>query len=207
MACHHSSSSETSRRRRRTSLGYRTFACRACRTVFNERTGTPFNDLQHPTDLVLLTVLWRLRYKLSFRDVAVLLLQRGFEVTHETVREWEFRFACWARIFDRERSGEHWRAVRSCSYVAVPGSVRIARMNIAAPRGRAVLSDAGIIVDMIEQALANVAGADVDPRFREPLDENPVASHLVLIESERVLASERARRLSWERQEVVPFRC
>jgi hypothetical protein len=38
-------------------------------------------------------VLWRLRYKLSFRDVAELLLQRGFEVTHETVREWEFRFA------------------------------------------------------------------------------------------------------------------
>ena len=38
-------------------------------------------------------MLWRLRYKLSFRDVAELLLQRGFEVTHETVREWEFRFA------------------------------------------------------------------------------------------------------------------
>ena len=144
MACHHSSSSETSRRRRRTSLGYRTFACRACRTVFNERTGTPFNDLQHPTDLVLLTVLWRLRYKLSFRDVAVLLLQRGFEVTHETVREWEFRFACWARIFDRERSGEHWRAVRSCSYVAVPGSVRIARMNIAAPRPISALAPAEV---------------------------------------------------------------
>jgi transposase-like protein len=92
VACPHCSSSETSRRRRRTSLGYRTFACRACRRVFNERTGTPFNDLQHPTDVVLLAVLWRLRYKLSFRDVAELLLQRGFEVTHETVRDWEFRF-------------------------------------------------------------------------------------------------------------------
>ena len=34
-----------------------------------------------------------LRYKLSFRDVAELLLQRGFEVTHETIRAWEFRFA------------------------------------------------------------------------------------------------------------------
>jgi transposase-like protein len=52
----------TSRRRRRTALGYRTFACHACRRVFNERTGTPFNDLQHPTDIVLLAVLWRLRY-------------------------------------------------------------------------------------------------------------------------------------------------
>ena len=93
VACPHCNSSETSRRRRCTALGYRTFACRACRRVFNERTGTPFNDLQHPTDIVLLTVLWRLRYKLSFRDAAELLLQRGLDVTHETVREWEFRFA------------------------------------------------------------------------------------------------------------------
>ena len=56
-------------------------------------TGTPFNDLQYPTDIVLLAVLWRLRYKLGFRDVAELLLQRGFEVTHETICAWEVRFA------------------------------------------------------------------------------------------------------------------
>ena len=93
MICQRCSSSQTSRRTRRTSLGYRTFSCRGCPSVFNERTGTPFNDLQYPTDVVLLAVLWRLRYKLSFRDVAELLLERGLEVTHETVRAWEFRFA------------------------------------------------------------------------------------------------------------------
>jgi transposase-like protein len=49
--------------------------------------------LQYPTDVVLLAVLWRLRYKLSFRDVAELLLQRGYVATHGTVRVWEFRFA------------------------------------------------------------------------------------------------------------------
>jgi len=38
-------------------------------------------------------VLWRLRYKLGFRDVAELLLQRGFEVSYETIRVWQFRFA------------------------------------------------------------------------------------------------------------------
>ena len=91
--CPRCGSNQTSRRRRRTSLGYRTFACGACLSSFNERTGTPFNDLQYPTDVVLLAMLWRLRYKLSFRDVAELLLERGLEVTHETVREWEFRFA------------------------------------------------------------------------------------------------------------------
>ena len=71
-------------RKRRTVLDYRTFFCNACRRHFNERTGTPFNDLQFPTDIVLMAVLWRLRYKLGFRDVAELLLQRGFEVSYET---------------------------------------------------------------------------------------------------------------------------
>ena len=93
VSCPRCGSKQTNRRTRQTSLGYRTFSCPACRSVFNERTGTPFNDLQYPTDVVLLAVLWRLRYKLSFRDVAELLLERGLEVTHETVREWEFRFA------------------------------------------------------------------------------------------------------------------
>ncbi len=93
MNCPHCDSGATGRRGRRSSLGYRTFACHACRRIFNERSGTPFNELQYPTDIVLLAVLWRLRYKLSFRDVAELLLQRGFEVTHETIRAWEFRFA------------------------------------------------------------------------------------------------------------------
>ena len=91
--CPHGDSGATGRRGRRSSLGYRTFACHACRRIFNARSGTPFNELQYPTDLVLLAVLWQLRYKLSFRDVAELLLPRGFEVTHETIRAWEFRFA------------------------------------------------------------------------------------------------------------------
>ncbi len=113
----------TNRRSRCTSLGYRTSACRAYHRIFNERTDTPFNNLQYPTDIVLLAVLWRLRYKLSFRDVAELLLQRGFEVTHETVRAWEFRFAplladqLRARL--RGRAGESWYLDET--YVKVAG--------------------------------------------------------------------------------------
>ncbi len=74
MHCPHCSSAATTKRKRRTALGYPRFSCRSCRRRFNERTGTPFNDLQYPTDIVLLAVLWRLRYKLSFRDVAELLV-------------------------------------------------------------------------------------------------------------------------------------
>ena len=90
MNCPHCRSPSTSKRMHRTALGYRRFSCGSCHRRFNERTGTPFNDRQFPTDIVLLAVLWRLRYKLGFRDVAELLLQRGYEVTHETVRAWEF---------------------------------------------------------------------------------------------------------------------
>ena len=85
MTCPHCRSSATSQRRHRTELGYRRFRCRSCGRRFNERTGSGFNELHYPTDIVLLAVLWRLRYKLGFRDVAELLLQRGYEVTHETI--------------------------------------------------------------------------------------------------------------------------
>ena len=45
MACPHRQSAETSMRPGTTSLGYCRFVCRACGGRFNERTGTPFNDL------------------------------------------------------------------------------------------------------------------------------------------------------------------
>jgi transposase-like protein len=37
-------------------------------------------------------VLWRLRYNLSLRDLAEMFLVRGFDFTHEAVRDWEARF-------------------------------------------------------------------------------------------------------------------
>ena len=108
----HCRSTATTTRTPRTTLGYRRFRCRAWGRRFNERTGTPFNDLQYPTDLVLLAVLWRLRYKLSFGDVAELLLERGYAVTHETIRDWEFRFAPLVanrlRAKRRGRTGVSW---------------------------------------------------------------------------------------------------
>ncbi len=87
--CPHCAATATAEQPRRTALGYRTFRCRTCRRGFNERTGTPFNHLQYPTDVVLLVVLWRLRYNLSLRDLAEMFLPRGVAFTHEAVREWE----------------------------------------------------------------------------------------------------------------------
>ncbi len=61
MPCPDCSATATAEQPRRTVLGSRTFRCGRCRRDFNERTGTPFNHLQYPTDVVLLVVLWRLR--------------------------------------------------------------------------------------------------------------------------------------------------
>ena len=93
MNCPYCSSSATTELARNTQLGYRTFRCSLCKGKFNERTGTLFNHLQFPTDGVLLVVMWRLRYKLSLRDLAEMFLVRGFEFTHEAIRDWEARFA------------------------------------------------------------------------------------------------------------------
>jgi transposase-like protein len=93
MNCPWCASSQTHVSPQTTALGYRPFRCSACQRRFNERSGTPFNYLEFPTDIVLLAVLWRLRYKLSLRDLAELFLVRGFAFTHEAVRDWEARFA------------------------------------------------------------------------------------------------------------------
>ncbi|HSH81378.1 MAG TPA: hypothetical protein VLA19_22855 [Herpetosiphonaceae bacterium] len=93
MSCPYCAASTTNELPKGTLLGYRTFRCSACWRHFNERTGTPFNFLEFPTDIVLLVVLWRLRYKLSLRDLAEMFLERGFEFTHEAARDWEARFA------------------------------------------------------------------------------------------------------------------
>ncbi len=76
-----------------TALGDRLFRCRPCRRTFNERMGTPFNHLRVPTDSAFLVVLWRLRDKLSLRDLSEMALTRGFSFTHETVREGKGRSA------------------------------------------------------------------------------------------------------------------
>ncbi len=70
----HCESADTKERRERTALGYRRSRCHTCKREFNERTGTSFNHLQYPTDIVCLVVLWRIRYKLSLRDLPEMFL-------------------------------------------------------------------------------------------------------------------------------------
>ena len=63
------------------------FRCKVCRRTYNERNDTSFNFVEVPTDIIFQVLLSRVRYKLSYRDVAELFLLRGFEFNHETVRD------------------------------------------------------------------------------------------------------------------------
>src|SRR5471030_1189978 len=102
------------------------FHCRACRRTCNERTGTPFNHLQVPTDVAVLVVLWRLQYKLSLRNGAEMFLSRSFTFTHETVRAWEERCAplLSERLKARRRGkvGRKWQLRRRTSRSKDPGA-------------------------------------------------------------------------------------
>ena len=53
---------------------------------------TSFNFIEAPTDIIFQVLLCRVRYKLSYWDVAEFFLLRDFQFTHETVRNWEERF-------------------------------------------------------------------------------------------------------------------
>jgi hypothetical protein len=52
------------------------------------------NRFQLPTDVVFLIVLWRLRMKLSLRDLAEILLLRSLVFSHEAIRDWKPSWRC-----------------------------------------------------------------------------------------------------------------
>jgi putative transposase len=123
MTCPYCGSAATVERPDRSELGYHRFRCHACKRSFNEQTGTPYNCLQYPTDVVSLVVLWRVRYKLSLRDLTEMFLQRGIIFSHEAVREWENKLAPHISGALRKRRhgvvGQSWYVAET--YVRVQG--------------------------------------------------------------------------------------
>src|ERR1700676_805436 len=89
MRCIECDAAEVSERPERTARGYRRFRCCACGKQFNERSGGILNRAQYPSDVTALVVFWRLRYKLSLRDLPEMFLIRGIEFTYEAIRDWE----------------------------------------------------------------------------------------------------------------------
>src|SRR3954453_7261871 len=91
--------------------GYKRFRCRACEKQWNERTGTVLNRAQYPSDVIALVVLWRLRYKLSLRDLPEMFALRGMVFSYEAVREWEAKLTpALAEELRRRRRGKAGRS-------------------------------------------------------------------------------------------------
>jgi putative transposase len=102
----------------RTAQGYRRFHCQ-CDKQFNERSADVLNNAQYPSDVIALVVLWRLRYKLSLRDLAEMFLTRGFIFTYEAVREWEAKLT--------PALTEHLRRKRKGRVATAGTSMRVCR--------------------------------------------------------------------------------
>ena len=107
MRCVGCGSAAITERPERTAQGYRRFRCRTCGKQFNERSGTLLNRAQYPSGVIALVVLWRLRYKLSLRDLPEMLALRGVVFSHEAVREWEAKLTpALAEELRRKRRGK-----------------------------------------------------------------------------------------------------
>src|SRR5581483_1566082 len=97
-----------------------------------------------------LVILWRIRYKLSLRDLAEMFLERGIIFTHEAVREWEAKLAPvlseTPRKHRRGRVGRSWYCdetylkVKGCwtyLYRAIDRDGNLGDVYLSATRDRA----------------------------------------------------------------------
>src|SRR3978361_697157 len=111
MRCIGCGSAAVSERPERTVQGYRRFRCRACGKQVNQRRGGVLNRTQFPSDVIALVVLWRLRYKLSLRDLSEMFLLRGIVFSYEAVRDWDAKLTpALAETLRRRRRGKVGRS-------------------------------------------------------------------------------------------------
>jgi putative transposase len=112
MHCSRCQSTAVTERPERTAQGYRRFRCSDCAKQFNERSSSRLNRMQYPSDVIALVVLWRLRYKLSLRDLTEMFLIRGIVFNYEAVCDWEAKLtpalADELRLSRKGKVGRSW---------------------------------------------------------------------------------------------------
>src|ERR1700692_4154670 len=110
MRCPACRSTAVRNRSERTAQGYRRFRCGDCGKQLKERSAGLLNRGEYPRDVLALVVLWRLRYKLSLRDLAEMFLIRGLVFSYEAVRDWEAKLTpALADNMRRRRKGQGGR--------------------------------------------------------------------------------------------------
>ena len=132
MRCAACRSTAVRHRSERTAQGYRRFRCGSCGKQFNERSAGLLNRAQYPSDVIALVVLWRLRYKLSLRDLAEMFLIRGLVFSYEAVRDWEAKLTP-ALGDEKAKSAEAGTSTRHTFGCVVVGGICIARSIALAP--------------------------------------------------------------------------
>lgn len=110
--CINCNSSQVIDLKNRTALGYSQWRCCDCGKQFNERSGTPFNRISYRTEIVVLVVYHRLRFKLSLDDVVEVMATRNVFISHQTVQNWVQWFGpelgIQLRDFRRNTNGKKW---------------------------------------------------------------------------------------------------
>jgi len=95
------------------------------------------NRAHYPSDVIALVVLWRLRYKLSLRDLAEMFLTRGFVFSYEAVRDWEAKLTpALAENLPggaKAESGKVGTSTRHISGCVASGGISIAQSIATAP--------------------------------------------------------------------------
>ena len=121
MICAYCQSSTTKRMKRPTNLGYTQYQCQECCRQFNERTGTELNYIEYPTEVVMMTLHYYYRFKVSLEDVVELMAMRGFHLTHQTVHNWVQRFGVELALKLRDRrhreAGLKWHVDATYLYI------------------------------------------------------------------------------------------
>jgi len=123
MDCPHCESTNTHLCKQKTDLGYEQYCCRNCCRQYNKRTGTPFNYLEYPTEIVIMAVIYYYQFKTSLDDVVKLMHMRGIALSHQTVLNWAttigIALALEFRSRRRGKAGKKWHA--DATYIKVGG--------------------------------------------------------------------------------------
>jgi len=88
MNCPHCLSAKISKMNTTTKLGYKQYCCYSCAKQYNERTGTKLNNIEYPTEVVMMAIHYYYRFKVSLDDVVELLTMRHISLSHQTVHNW-----------------------------------------------------------------------------------------------------------------------
>ena len=76
-----------------------------------------FSGRHFPKDVILTTIRWYLRYKLSYRDIEELIAERGIDVDHSTLNRWVIKYApllVTAARNHKRSVGVRWRFDETC---------------------------------------------------------------------------------------------